>query len=77
MFDYGFKEMNLHKIWAEVYNNNRALGLYKSVGFKEDGVLRDNQFCEGKYINSYLLSILEDEWQERYGDEPLWKIEEI
>lgn len=63
LFDYGFKEMNLHKIWAEVYNNNIALDVYtKGLGMKEDGVLRDSYFCDGKYGNSTMLSVLENEW---------------
>jgi hypothetical protein len=63
LFDYGFREMNLHKIWAEVYDSNNALDIYtKCLGMKVDGRLRDNQFTDGKYINSTLLSVLEDEW---------------
>jgi RimJ/RimL family protein N-acetyltransferase len=60
--NYGFREVNLHKIFAEVYDNNKALGLYTSVGFSTDGVFRDNYFCDGKYGNSHLISVLEDEW---------------
>ena len=70
MFDFGFREMNLHKIWAEVYNFNKALDVYtKGLGMHEDGILRDNTFCEGKYHNSIMLSILEDEWFERTGED--------
>lgn len=77
LFDYGFKELNLHKVWAEVYDSNNAVEIYRHIGFKDDGILRDNQFCEGKYINSYMISMLEDEWREKYGDKPLWKVDEI
>lgn len=68
LFDYGFREMNLHKIWAEVYDNNTALGLYTGpLGMTQDGLLRDNYFCDGKYGNSTMLSILEDEWFDKHG----------
>jgi len=68
MFDFGFREMNLHKIWAEVYDNNEALNVYtKGLGMHEDGLLRDSYFCEGKYGNSTMLSVLEDEWFEKVG----------
>ncbi len=64
MFDYGFREMNLHKIWAEVFDNNdsQAIQLYHKLGFKDDGVLRDSYFCNGKYGNSTMMSVLENEW---------------
>lgn len=77
LFDFGFKELNLHRIWAEVYDFNNALGLYKKIGFKEDGLCRDTQFCEGRYVNSHMISMLENEWREKYGDKPLWSIKEI
>jgi len=75
--DYGFKELNLHKIWAEVYDFNGAIGIYRHIGFKDDGIIRDSQFCEGKYVNSHLISMLEDEWREKYGTDPLWEIKDI
>jgi RimJ/RimL family protein N-acetyltransferase len=74
LFDYGFKEMNLHKIWCEVYDNNDALGLYKKIGFVQEGILRDSYFGEGKYGNSIVLSVLEDEWRSIHGDLVSWKV---
>jgi RimJ/RimL family protein N-acetyltransferase len=62
MCDYGFKEMNLHKIWCEVYEGNQAVGLYRALGFKDEGIARDNWFHNGKYGNSILMSVLESEW---------------
>lgn len=72
LFDYGFKEMNLHKIWCEVYDLNNSVELYRHIGLVDEGILRDNYFCEGKYGNSYVLSILEDEWRNKYGASPLY-----
>lgn len=62
LFDYGFDELNLHRIWCEVYENNKAIGLYRKLGFKDEGRLRDVQYTGGKYIDSYILSVLETEW---------------
>lgn len=63
MCDFGFKEMGLHKIWCEVFEGNTSIDLYRRLGFKDEGVLRDNWFHEGKYGNSYVLSVLENEWK--------------
>jgi RimJ/RimL family protein N-acetyltransferase len=68
MFDYGFRECNLHKIWAEVYEFNDAFGLYKDgMGMHEDGKIRHSQFHDGKYHDSIVLSVLEDEWFKAQG----------
>lgn len=63
LFDFGFKEANLHRIWAEVYDNNSALELYRKLGFKDEGVLRDSCYHDGRYGNSNLISLLEGEWR--------------
>ena len=62
LIEYGFKNLNLHKIWMELYEfDNRKLNFFqKKFNFKIDGALRDNCFEEGKYWNSYILSLLED-----------------
>lgn len=62
--DYGFNELNLHRIWAEVYSGNDSINLYRKLGFKDEGILRDSYFHNGKYGNSIMMSVLEDEWRE-------------
>lgn len=66
LLKYGFLELNLHKIWAEVYDNNEALAIYKKLGFVEEGILRDNYFKQGSYGNSTIISLLEQEYKEKY-----------
>lgn len=68
MLDYGFKELNLHRVWGEVYDNNMvSLQIYKKAGFKEEGIRKDAYFCEGKYGNGIMIAILEEEWFELHG----------
>lgn len=57
---YGFNELNLHRIWGEVYSNNPALDFYKKFGFKVEGKLRDTYYYYG-WHNSIIISILEGE----------------
>jgi [ribosomal protein S5]-alanine N-acetyltransferase len=63
LLSYGFNTLHLHKIWGEVYDNNQALAIYKKLGFKEEGLLRDHYFKEGAYGNSTILSLLEEEYR--------------
>jgi len=67
LIKYGFEDLNLNRIWCEVYSNNDALGIYKHIGFTEEGVLRQTKFSEGRYWNSHVLSMLKSEWEELYG----------
>ena len=53
----------MHKITAEVYEGNESIHLYRKLGLRDEGVLRDNSFCDGNYINSIMMSVLEDEWR--------------
>ena len=63
LLDYGFRELGLNKMWTEIYVfDKKKKKLYDRLGFRVDGVLRDNYFYNGKFWNSYILSILSSEW---------------
>ena len=67
LFNYGFNNLNLHRIWCEVYSNNDAIGVYKHIGFQQEGAMREVYFDEGKYWDSTILSMLKREWTEKYS----------
>lgn len=60
---YGFNELNLHRIYCEVFSLNPAISLYTRLGFVEEGVLRDTYFCDGQYWNSHFLGMLEEDFR--------------
>ena len=61
--DWGFRRLNAHRIWLGCNEENiGAVKCYEKVGFKREGVLRDEIFCNGKYVNAVRYSILEQEW---------------
>lgn len=60
---YAFEELGLNKVWSEVYVfDEKKKKLYDKLGFKVDGVLRENCFHAGEFRDSYILSILAREW---------------
>lgn len=62
--DYMFKERNIHRIQANVLENNIAsLKMHEKCGYKVDGILRDSVYKAGKYHNQYVLSLLKDEYE--------------
>lgn len=64
LFDYGFNELNLNKIWAEVYKGNDSINLYSKF-MTYEGELRDSHFHNGKYNNSIVMSVLQREWADK------------
>lgn len=63
LFDYAFGELNLNKIWAEIYEfDYPKKNLYDSLGFHQDGLLREHYFYHGKYWDSLVLSLLREEF---------------
>jgi len=70
LIGYGFNDLNLNKIWCEVYGNNKSLDIYRHLGFHDDGILRQNYFNEGQYWDSYLLSMLKSEFETLHTKQP-------
>jgi len=62
LVNYGFETLSLHRIFAEVYSNNDAIKLYKKIGFKQEGILRQHVYKNGKYLDAYMIGLLKDEW---------------
>ena len=59
ILNYGFKTLNLNKLWAEIYEiDYKKLSFFKSLGFEVDATLREHYYYEGKYYNSHILSLL-------------------
>lgn len=66
LIDYGFKNLNLHKIWMELYEYDaKKINFFTKIFyFKQDGLLRDNCFEDGRYWDSYIISLLEEDYNE-------------
>lgn len=63
LLDYGFRELNLHRIWAEIYEiDEKKQVLLPSLGFSLDGRLRDAHFTEGAWCASLMYSILSSDY---------------
>lgn len=63
ILDYGFKTLNLNKLWAEIYEiDTKKLDFFQSLGFQIDASLREHYFYEGEYHTSHILSLLRGEY---------------
>ena len=62
--EYGLFVLNLHRIYADVMVENVAsIKSAKASGFKEEGVIRDKYYKNGKYHNVVMLSVLKDDFE--------------
>lgn len=65
MLKFGFHERNLHRIYLKVLESNKAaIHLYAKLGFKQEGILRDELFKNDSYHNLIAMSILKNEFNE-------------
>jgi len=61
---YCFTTLNLRRIWLEVViTNDRALALYRRIGFKKEGTFRKHVFVKGKYQDLVLFGVLKKEFK--------------
>lgn len=62
---YAFDELNLHKVQLTVFGYNpRALAVYRKVGFREEGVMREFLHRDGARHDLIMMGILAREWRE-------------
>jgi len=64
LVDYGFQQLNLHRIYLRVFaGNERAVRAYEKVGFKHEGRFRESEWRHGRWHDMLYMSILRNEWQ--------------
>ena len=64
LLQHGFADLGLLTIWGEVFEGNPAADIFKDVGITHEGWLRNRYFKGGKLINSEMISITRQEWDE-------------
>jgi ribosomal-protein-alanine N-acetyltransferase len=63
---FGFSELRLHRLFALCDTENHgSYHVMEKNGMKREGVLRDEKNIRGEWRDSYIYSILENEWLDR------------
>jgi RimJ/RimL family protein N-acetyltransferase len=58
--------LGFHRVSIGVVGfNKNALRFWKSLGFKKEGVERDEYFYDDKFGDGIMMSILEDEFRKK------------
>ncbi|WP_321419197.1 GNAT family protein [uncultured Methanomethylovorans sp.] len=63
MARYGFEELGLHRLWAEIYSFDETKKIFfDKIGFKLEGIHRETHWSEGKWHDSLFYSLLNTEY---------------
>lgn len=66
LVDWAFLFGNLHSVRLETGSNNMAsVRCYEKAGFVHEGRLRQDNYWNGEWYDTILMSVLRDEWQAR------------
>jgi RimJ/RimL family protein N-acetyltransferase len=68
LVDFGFRHINLHRIYLTVFEDNlRAQRVYEKIGFTKVGRQRECIIRFGKYFDLYLMDLLKKEHSHLYS----------
>ncbi|GAP03026.1 acetyltransferase [Fructobacillus pseudoficulneus] len=63
ILDYGFNNLNMHKIKLSVFPfNTAAVKAYTKVGFIKEGTSKNEVFYDGKWVDSDHYAIFQEDW---------------
>jgi len=65
MLDFAFGERNLRKIHAKILEDNKqSIRVCEKCGYKQEGVLKEAVFKNGKYIDVILFAVFKKDYME-------------
>ncbi|MBR5336528.1 MAG: GNAT family N-acetyltransferase [Lachnospiraceae bacterium] len=63
MMKYGFDELNLHRLWAEIYETDeKKKEMFKTLGFEHEATHISTHWTEGQWVNSLYYRLLDTEY---------------
>ena len=61
---YGFEELRLHRIWAWcIADNMGTRRVLEKLGMQQEGRLRDKEFFKGRWWDTLMYAVLDQEWR--------------
>ncbi|GGO85148.1 hypothetical protein GCM10011348_33030 [Marinobacterium nitratireducens] len=65
--NYAFGILGMRKLNAQVLGfNEKSIAIHEKLGFRQEGLLRDNFYRDGKYIDVLLFGMTESDWRARH-----------
>jgi len=69
MVQYGFSQLRVHRIWSWcIADNLGSARVLEKLGMRLEGQLRENEHYKGRWWDTLVYAILDDEWQAQGND---------
>ncbi len=63
MVAYAFETLNLNRVWLHLHETNTyGIKAYEKVGFRKEGVLRQDTSRDGRYVDASAMGFLRADW---------------
>lgn len=64
MVGFAFIDLNVHRIWAYcLAENEPSWRLLERLGFRREGHLRENEWMQARWWDTYIYGLLEQDWK--------------
>lgn len=65
ILEYGFEELNLHKVTGEAFSHNRpSQRMFEKLGFEHEGTFREERYKQGEYRDVERYGLLREDLTE-------------
>jgi RimJ/RimL family protein N-acetyltransferase len=65
LLEYGFRHLNLHRVWLTVLDTNeRAIRSYRACGFEREALLRRHVWVGGSLHHEVVMGVLRSGWRD-------------
>lgn len=62
MINYGFDELNLHRLWSEIYDiDEKKKVMFKALGFEHEATHKSTHWTGGRWVDSWYYRLLEED----------------
>lgn len=66
LLDWCFRIQNYHRVLLHTSaTNERAIRAYRACGFVEEGRMREDDYVNGRFVDTLIMGILRTEWEAR------------
>ena len=63
LLGFAFNRLGMHRVFLQVDStNDRAVRLYQRLGFRQEGVLKQASFVDGRFVDRILYAMLAEEF---------------
>lgn len=70
--EHAFADRGLHKVFARVFeHNDPSMRVLETLGFQQEGCLREHDYIRGAYRDTYLFGLLAGEWEQVRESQPV------